>query len=69
MIHPPTHVSRTNALSLHEVLHRLERRDVVDGVILVGSTGAGMLTEVSDYDLYIVLSSIPAPLQVGLDSL
>ena len=66
MIHPLTHVARSNDLSLHEVLHRLERHEVVDGVILIGSTGAGMLTDVSDYDLYIVLSSMPAPLQVGV---
>ena len=66
MIHPLTHVVRSNDLSLHEVLHRLERHEVVDGVILIGSTGAGMLTEASDYDLYIVLSSMPAPLHVGV---
>jgi hypothetical protein len=66
MIHPPTHLARSNTLSLDAVLHRLQRHDVVDGVILIGSTGKEMLTEASDYDLYIVLSSMPAPLHVGL---
>jgi len=63
---PPTLRSGSIALSLDEVLRRLARRDIVDGVIVIGSVAKDALTAASDYDLYVVLSSMPAPLHVGL---
>jgi hypothetical protein len=53
-------------MTLEEVIGRLARRPVVDGLLTIGSTGRAALTPISDYDLIVILSSMPVPLHVGL---
>lgn len=63
---PPTLVSQAISLTFDEVLRRLAQHDLVDGLIVIGSAATNALTTASDYDLYLVLSSMPALLLVGL---
>jgi hypothetical protein len=58
----------TNAIPItcDEALHRLTQQEIVDGLIVIGSAAKEALTATSDYDLYLVLSVMPAPLHVGL---
>lgn len=58
--------SHSNDLTLAEVIARLGQHAAVEGVLLIGSTGQETLTPASDYDLIVILSSMPAPLHVGL---
>ena len=62
----PTIRSRSNELTLAEVIARLGQHAAVEGVLLIGSTGQETLTPASDYDLIVILSSMPAPLHVAL---
>lgn len=62
---PIVRESTTNAQSFDDVTANLMRRDVVDGLILVGSASKGQLTTASDFDLVVVLSEMPVPLHVG----
>lgn len=61
--------STTAELTLEEVIHRLAHHTDVDGVLLLGSTGTDSVTPISDYDLLIVLTQMPAPLHVGATSI
>lgn len=61
-----TSSSATNALTLDDVIARLSVRAEVEGLLTIGSTETGGMTPVSDYDLVIVLSEMPAPLHVGV---
>jgi hypothetical protein len=63
---PLARVSPTTLLSFDEVLRRLRERDVVDGLVVIGSLATDRLNAVSDYDLYVVLSAMPVPFHVGL---
>lgn len=54
----------TNTMTLDEVLRRLAQHELVDGVLLLGSTGTDTLTPTSDYDLLLVLAHAPAPLRM-----
>ncbi|MDB5077549.1 MAG: hypothetical protein JWO42_3728 [Chloroflexi bacterium] len=63
---PPTLRSIGNVLSFDEVLRRLAQQDVVDGLVVLGSAAGNALNLASDYDLYLVLSAMPAPIHVGL---
>ena len=63
---PQTIVSLTNTMTLEEVIAKLAEREAVDGVIIIGSASENTLSSVSDYDLVVVLSDMPAPLHVGL---
>ncbi len=61
----PIFRSQTEDLSLAEVVANLSRQPLVEGVVLVGSTGEdGALTAVSDYDILLLLSEMPVPLYV-----
>lgn len=59
---PPTRASPTLTLTLDQVIARLARHDAVDGVIVMGSASDNTLKPASDYDLWVVLSALPAPL-------
>jgi predicted nucleotidyltransferase len=61
-----TLLSTSNSLNLDELIGRLACRDVVEGVVLIGSTGRGDLTAASDYDLLLILSEMPTPFTVAL---
>jgi hypothetical protein len=65
----PTFFSQTDTLTLDEVVARLVRHEVVRGIVLVGSTGGGGVTAVSDYDLLLILSQMPVPLHVLLTTI
>jgi hypothetical protein len=49
--------------TLDDLLARLREQDIVDGILLMGTTGTDKLTPASDYDLLLVLSRRPAPLR------
>ena len=53
-------------LTLPELIDRLRRHAEVDGVIVMGSAADGAPGPHSDYDLLLVLKSLPAPFSVGL---
>jgi hypothetical protein len=55
-------------VELDEFVARLSRRDTVDGIVFVGSTGTKALRPNSDYDVLIVINKPPVPLLVGLTS-
>ena len=61
---PLTGVAGTNTMTLDAVIARLAAHDVVDGILLMGSTASGALTPTSDYDLLLVLDEPPAPLRM-----
>jgi hypothetical protein len=63
----PTTLSKSTTMTLEEVVHRLSSHPAVEGILLSGSVGQGKaLTPSSDYDLLVVLSPMPLPLQLGL---
>jgi len=63
----PTTLSKSTTMTLEEVVHRLSSHPAVEGILLSGSVGQGkVLTPASDYDLLVVLSLMPLPLQLGL---
>lgn len=66
---PQTTPSQSETLSLEEVVARLARHEVVAGVVLIGSTGAGAFTPASDYDLLVMLTHLPAPMHVALTTI
>jgi hypothetical protein len=53
----------SNTLSLDQVVARLSQRDVVAGVLTIGTTSGDHLTPASDYDLVLVLSEVPDNLE------
>ena len=63
---PKTIISHSNTMTLEEVIARLSSREVVEGIVIIGSAGENKLSPASDYDLLIVLSDMPAPLHVAL---
>lgn len=65
-IEPRTITSSSNTMTLTQVVTRLEGNEVVDGIVLIGSTGTELLSPASDYDLIVVLAEMPAPLHVAL---
>lgn len=58
--------SRSNTLTLEEVIVRLSKSEAVEGILLIGSANEGRLTSASDYDLVVVLNTMLVPLHVGL---
>jgi hypothetical protein len=62
----PTLFSRSHRFTLDETISRLARHPVVDGVLLIGSTGQPALSPVSDYDMIVVLNEPPVPVHVAL---
>lgn len=59
---PPTLGPLTTGLSLAEVVARLSKEPVVDGILVMGSGGTPDMHPASDYDLFVVLNAMPAPL-------
>lgn len=53
-------------LTLEEVIVRLSKHEAVEGILLIGSANEGRMTPASDYDLVVVLNTMPVPLHVGL---
>jgi hypothetical protein len=62
----PVRTSTTEHLSLSAVIERLAARPEVEGLLTIGSTGPAAVTPASDYDLVVVLNSMPVPLHVAL---
>jgi predicted nucleotidyltransferase len=59
---PLTRPASTAALSLRDLIARLAANEVVEGVLLMGSTGQGALNVASDLDLLVVMSKLDEPL-------
>src|SRR4051794_26752713 len=57
-------VAHTTALTLEETISRLASKPVVDGILLMGTTGTGELTPTSDYDLLLILDGAPVSLRM-----
>jgi hypothetical protein len=62
----PTIPTQTTTLALDDLVARLAARDVVDGLVVMGSASTSKLNPTSDYDLLAVLSQMPAPLRLLL---
>jgi len=56
--------SQTIDVTLDEVLARLARNEIVEGILLLGSTGTSAFTPTSDFDLLLVLLDLPAPVRI-----
>jgi hypothetical protein len=56
-----TIVTTTETLTLDELIGRLTNQAIVDGIVVMGSASNETLNPTSDYDLYVVLSSMPQP--------
>jgi len=63
---PSDFVLMIDYLTLDQFIDRLRRRAEIDGLIIMGSAAAGAPGPHSDYDLLLVLETLPAPLSVGL---
>ena len=61
-----TWLSKTSSMTLVEVTSRLAQKDDVDGLILIGSYARRELRPSSDYDLVILMSRLPVPIDMGL---
>jgi predicted nucleotidyltransferase len=61
-----TIVSRSNTMSLDEVIERLRRHDVVFGVVVTGSAAAQEMRGASDYDLLVLRTDLETRGYVGL---
>ena len=60
-----TRPSCTWSITLEDVIDRLRQRDEIDGVMVVGSADRGQVGPTSDYDLFILMSSTPVPIERG----
>lgn len=56
----------SDSLPLDEIIRRLARQPTVDGVLLMGSTAGDRMMPTSDYDLLVLLSELPMPLNLIL---
>jgi len=62
--------SPTHDLPLRQVLERLREHPAVDAILLAGSTATDKpLPPHSDIDLFLVLSTLPAPVKVALTTI
>jgi hypothetical protein len=52
----------TETLTLDDLIRTLAEHSAADGIVVMGSAGDSTLNPASDYDLYVVLSSMPEPL-------
>ncbi len=59
----------TSHVSFSDVIERLKQRDIVDGLLVIGSASEEKLTAASDFDLVIVLAESPLPLHVGVTTI
>jgi len=60
----PAPVAQPAVSSLDELLVRLANREVVSGILLLGTTGSAALKPTSDYDLLLVFDTLPVPLRM-----
>jgi predicted nucleotidyltransferase len=63
---PEARQSTSTDSSLSEIVSRLSRHPAVDALLLAGSASRNELNPASDYDLVVVLSTMPIPLHVGV---
>ena len=61
--------SSSHEMTLDQVIERLSRHAVVEGVLTLGTTGKDTLTAASDYDLVLVVSKRPPALHVGVTTI
>jgi len=61
-----TPIFKSTIMTLEEVLAHLMQHEEVDGIVMLGSASKNTLTPTSDYDLFLCLSHMPAPLSVAL---
>lgn len=61
---PVTRAAQTIDATLEEVVVRLARNEIVDGVMVLGSTGTDAVTGSTDDDLLIVLTELSAPVRI-----
>jgi predicted nucleotidyltransferase len=61
-----TRPSKTSSTTFEELIRRLRTQDVVDGLIVVGSAARDELHAASDYDLVILMSEMPVPIDMGV---
>ena len=61
-----TRSSKTLSMTLEELVGRLRQRDQIDGIMVIGSAARDELQPGSDYDLVILLSDMPVPIDIGL---
>ncbi len=66
---PKSRRSTTDNATLNEVINRLSQHPSVDGLIVIGSASRGELNPASDYDLVVILSTMPLPLHVGVTTI
>ncbi len=65
----PTRPSISQNLKLEEVLHRLQQQAAVTGLVVTGTGASNQLQPESDYDLIVILDSMPVPLHVALTTI
>jgi len=53
----------SNALTLDDVIARLTKRDIIAGILTIGSTAKHTIIPASDYDLLLILANKPKGLQ------
>jgi len=58
----PTIQTTTETMTLDDLVGRLTSHANLDGIVVMGSASSGLLNPASDYDLYVVLSSMPEPM-------
>lgn len=61
---PRTAIAESNTMTLEAMIARLAANEVVDSILLMGTTGTDALTPTSDYDLLLILAEQPAPLRM-----
>ena len=61
-----TRRSNTLSMTLQELIERLRSRDHIDGIVVIGSAARDELEPASDYDLVILLSAMPVPIDIGI---
>jgi predicted nucleotidyltransferase len=64
-----TIATQTETLALDSAIGRLAAHAAVDGVVVMGSASSGALNPSSDYDLFVVMSSMPEPLYLVLTTI
>ena len=52
-------------MTLDDVIQRLRHRDEIDGLMIVGSAARNEVGPTSDYDLFILMSTMPVPIERG----
>ncbi len=60
--------SASNVLTLEQVVERLALHELVEGVVIIGSRAIDAIAPWSDYDILLVLRTLPSPLDVAYTS-